>query len=160
VAPDDHRDEYDFSRLGPRVPALLVSPWVDAALCPTRFDHTSALRYLCDKYDLQPLGARAAAAASFAPCIRKSGLPRQDTPERLQATAASGREFRLARAAEPKELTDHQRAIVAFADWLGAGASTRRAVLGVTERGRTARKACEEAKAAVEGFLLGERRRR
>src|SRR5205085_697221 len=29
IAPDDDDDEFDFLRLGVRVPAILISPWVD-----------------------------------------------------------------------------------------------------------------------------------
>ena len=52
VPPDGHQEEYTFDRLGPRVPALLVSPRVDPGVVRTVFDHTSLLRYLSDKWDL------------------------------------------------------------------------------------------------------------
>jgi phospholipase C len=58
VAPDDRTDEFAFDRLGVRVPAILVSPWVGRTVNKTTFDHTSLLRYLCDKWNLPPLGAR------------------------------------------------------------------------------------------------------
>jgi phospholipase C len=45
------------------------------------FDHTSLLRYLCDKWDMPPLGERAKAANSIAAAIRTTGGPRiDDTP--------------------------------------------------------------------------------
>jgi hypothetical protein len=40
------------------------------------FDHTSILRYVCDKWGLQPLGRRAAVANSFARYIRTDGTRR------------------------------------------------------------------------------------
>src|SRR5260370_20850810 len=46
VPPDDQQEEYAFDRLGVRVPGILISPWVDARVEPTLFDHTSVLRYL------------------------------------------------------------------------------------------------------------------
>jgi phospholipase C len=58
VAPDDHREEYAFDRLGVRVPAVLISPWLPAGVAATRFDHTSVLKYLIEKWGLGPLGAR------------------------------------------------------------------------------------------------------
>ena len=81
VAPDDHTQAYAFTQLGVRVPALLVSPWCDATVHHTRFDHTSLLKYLCDKWDMPPLGERTRNANSIAPAIRTTGEPRiNDTP--------------------------------------------------------------------------------
>jgi len=91
IAPDDQTSEYDFRRLGVRVPAILVSPWVDPGVCHTVFDHTSILRYMCDKYGLPPLGGRTAPAAgalqanSFASELTKRTTPRTDTPAQLRA---------------------------------------------------------------------------
>ncbi len=79
---------YPFDRLGVRVPALLVSPWVDAGLVDTQFDHTSLLKYLCDKWGLAYLGQRTAEAKTIAPNIRTTGAPRQDTPAWIQITNA------------------------------------------------------------------------
>ena len=53
--PDEHQDEYTFDQLGVRVPALLISPWVDRRVVHTQFDHTSLLKYLIDKWRLRPL---------------------------------------------------------------------------------------------------------
>jgi phospholipase C len=78
VAPDDHQAEYAFDHLGVRVPALLISPWVSRRVEDTQFDHTSLLKYLIDKWDLEPLGRRAAAATSIAIALRES-QPRTDT---------------------------------------------------------------------------------
>ena len=66
VPPDHHVEEYNFTQLGVRVPAILVSPFVKPGVIHTVFDHTSLLRYLVDKWGLGPLGARVAAAQSFA----------------------------------------------------------------------------------------------
>jgi len=67
--PDHHVEEYSFTQLGVRVPAILVSPFVKHDVIHVEFDHTSLLRYLSDKWDLGPLGARVAAANSIAPTI-------------------------------------------------------------------------------------------
>jgi phospholipase C len=77
--PDGHCEEYTFDRLGVRVPAVLVSPWLDARVSSTRFDHTSVLKYLIDKWQLGPLGARAAAANSIAAAFGERTTPREDT---------------------------------------------------------------------------------
>ncbi len=85
--PDDPAQEYPFNRLGVRVPAILVSPWVEARVDATQYDHTSVLRYLTDKWQLGPLGARTAAAASVCAAISSTEL-RSDTLPRIELTAA------------------------------------------------------------------------
>jgi phospholipase C len=75
--PDEHRQEYTFDQFGIRVPAILASPWVEARVEQTQFDHTSLLKYLIDKWGLGPLGQRTAAANSIAVALR--GKRRDDT---------------------------------------------------------------------------------
>ncbi|MBX3698843.1 MAG: alkaline phosphatase family protein [Dokdonella sp.] len=85
IAPDGNTKEFDFARLGVRVPAILVSPWVERGVCKTPFDHTSILRYACEKWRLAPLGKRMDPSAgvfqanSFASEI-KLPTAREDTP--------------------------------------------------------------------------------
>src|SRR3982074_2294841 len=69
VPPDHHVEEYTFDQLGVRVPAILVSPFVNPGVIHTVFDHTSVLRYVSDKWDLAPLGERAARANSLAAAL-------------------------------------------------------------------------------------------
>lgn len=116
VPPDDHEEEFHFRRLGLRVPAVLVSPWVRRTVVPTRFDHTSLLRYLIDKHGLGPLGRRAAAANSFAPELLRLKRPRSDVPDRLDVPRA----IRLRRTGprQREDLNENQRALLAFAQWL------------------------------------------
>jgi hypothetical protein len=85
IRPDDRVDEYTFDKFGVRVPALLVSPWVDRRVESTQFDHTSVLKYLIEKWDLDSLGRRAAAAKSIACAIRRTS-PREDTVARIHLT--------------------------------------------------------------------------
>lgn len=61
------------------MPALLISPWTEARVESTEFDHTSLLRYLMDKWSLSPLGARAAQANSIGCALRLNESPRTDT---------------------------------------------------------------------------------
>jgi phospholipase C len=108
IAPDDQTSEYDFRRLGVRVPALLVSPWVDPGVCHTVFDHTSILRYMCDKFGMPPLGSRTAPEAgdfranTFAMELTKRSTPRTNTPAQLQA-ATPPRGARVAKTPAPVE---------------------------------------------------------
>lgn len=77
--------EYTFDRFGVRVPALLISPWVDARVEPTQFDHTSVLKYLTEKWQLCPLGRRAATATSIGVAVRRTSA-RDDTLARITLT--------------------------------------------------------------------------
>jgi phospholipase C len=83
VPPDDHHEEYTFDRLGIRVPAVLVSPWVDQGFDATVFDHTSLLKYLTEKWSLGSLGDRTAQANSIGKLVRRD-TPRTGTVERIQ----------------------------------------------------------------------------
>jgi phospholipase C len=76
--PDEHQEEYTFDRLGVRVPAVLVSPWVSKRVESTQFDHTSLLKYMVNKWNLGPLGNRTAAANSIGVAITETA-PRTDT---------------------------------------------------------------------------------
>jgi phospholipase C len=82
VAPDSHQEDgFQFNLSGLRVPAILISPWVKAGVLSTQFDHTSLLKYLIDKWQLGPLGNRAANASTFASSLEEE--LRADTPARI-----------------------------------------------------------------------------
>jgi phospholipase C len=122
VPPDHHDDEYSFDRLGPRVPAILVSPHVGNGLDITLFDHTSLLRYLQVKWGLGELGARTGSANSIGPLIQ------QADPLRLQALpGAAPLLTTTSPSIRPKSapavvdaLSDHQAALVAMSHNLEA----------------------------------------
>ncbi len=121
VPPDAHQEEYTFDRLGIRVPALLVSPWVDRGVVHTVYDHTSLLRYLSDKWGLDPLTERVTQANSFANVIRTDGEPRDDTPASLtlpagQQTLAVAAMSAVSDLSEP--MNEHQKSLLAFSDSL------------------------------------------
>jgi phospholipase C len=83
VAPDEHTKDFGFDKLGVRVPAILISPWLDPGILQTQFDHTSLLRYAIEKWGLGPLGNRAAQANSFADVLTRRATPRDDCPASL-----------------------------------------------------------------------------
>jgi phospholipase C len=78
IPPDDHREEWTFDRLGVRVPAILVSPWVGKRVEKTPFDHTSLLKCLTEKWGLGPLGRRTETANSIAIALNQD-KPREGT---------------------------------------------------------------------------------
>jgi phospholipase C len=47
---------FDFTALGVRIPALLISPWLKAGVCHTQFQNTSILRFLQDMLREPPAG--------------------------------------------------------------------------------------------------------
>jgi hypothetical protein len=118
VPPDDRKDEYTFDRLGVRVPAVLVSPWVDRKVEHTVFDHTSILKYCIEKWGLGPLGERAAQANSIGVAIRTDAGPRKDTPAKIELPKQDVRSLKAA-AAEATELNELQQALSALAMFLG-----------------------------------------
>ena len=65
VPPDDCTQTFPFDRLGVRVPALLISPWIKKGVEKTIFDHTSLLKYLIDKWSMSSLGERTSHANSI-----------------------------------------------------------------------------------------------
>jgi phospholipase C len=102
--------EFKFNMLGIRVPAVLMSPWVDPGVCHTVFDHTALLKYLTEKWGLGPLGRRTAEwAKSFAPELTKRAAPREDTPPVLDETIVPN-----VQDVHAKHANDLQAAMVSF----------------------------------------------
>jgi phospholipase C len=107
---------FDFKRLGVRVPAVVVSPFVPkGTVDSTVYDHTSITATLRKWFGLGPLTQRDAAANTFDGLLSLT-TPRTDAPvklkrpERLRVRAA-------ARAAPaPAPLSDLQRQLVDLAD--------------------------------------------
>ncbi|MFC5472422.1 alkaline phosphatase family protein [Paraherbaspirillum soli] len=95
VAPDQHvTSTFSFQQLGVRVPAILVSPYVKRGVDHTVYDHTSILRYLCEKWQLPHLCRRTEPTpgvnviGSFAHAVSLSA-PRDDVPGPLPMPAAA-----------------------------------------------------------------------
>lgn len=108
--PDNNVGQYgfDFTRFGPRVPAVLVSPYIEAGTVfrvskrSMPLDHTSILRTVEERFGLPPLTKRDAAAPSFGdvltlhrartddplhgikPPVSKESVAHDDAPDHLQ----------------------------------------------------------------------------
>jgi len=126
AATDDHPD---FRRLGVRVPALIVSPLVDAGSTSTKllgedvhFDHTSIMRTIFTRFcqsdgQIPAMSARAAAANHLGHLLRDGG-PRTEVPDHSAAIqtltdwragwATARFTDPIAAASPPRELTDFQ----------------------------------------------------
>lgn len=111
IPPDDHHEEYTFDRLGVRVPAVLVSPWlarqVNDALC----DHTSLLRSLTEKWGLGPMGARTVQSTDVMAQLQRAPAFRTDTPRTVGQDLPG-------EALSPELNTDHKQAVVQLAEHL------------------------------------------
>jgi phospholipase C len=92
VRPDDHIASYPgrhgpnrfgFDRLGIRVPAILASPWVKAGVIKTQFDHTSLLKFVTEKWDLQPLPSKRLQAANSIGIALNQTAARTTTPKQI-----------------------------------------------------------------------------
>jgi hypothetical protein len=112
---------FAFDRLGVRVPAILVSPYVRRGCDDTVYDHTSILRYLLEKYGLPPLGNRTRlplapnSIGNFAAQLLP--VARDDTPPPFAEAHAMG----MRAAAEPMEPIapdNTQRLMLAIAERL------------------------------------------
>jgi hypothetical protein len=87
VPPDANTSEFSFAQYGIRVPAVLISPWLEKQVISDDLDHTSLLRYATDRWGLGPLGARTAAAKSFASSWKVAGAVRTDVPVNIPEPA-------------------------------------------------------------------------
>jgi len=146
VAPDNHANpQFDFKRLGVRVPTILVSPWVDPQVISETFDHTSLLKFLLDKWQVPNfLGDRVANANTFKKYLRKS--PRASTlrGDRISVPAYMP-------AQEHATLSDNQEALIE----LGFDLARRirdPAVRDILTRPATNRSAEARSQLAIEQF--------
>ena len=76
---------FDFTLLGPRIPAILVSPWLASGVASGQYQNTSILRTLREKIGAPQLTERDGAAPSLDGVFAEFGLeqPRTDCPETL-----------------------------------------------------------------------------
>ena len=113
VPPDGNTTQFAFDQLGVRVPALLISPWVDPGVFSTVLEHTSLLRYATDKWQLGPLGARVPQSNSFASALMNRSSPRTDCPRSVSPLSAQPIDTTA-------ELNAHQVALAGFTHHLEA----------------------------------------
>jgi phospholipase C len=87
---DHNQFGFTFQQYGPRVPAVVISPWIPPNLVDHRiYDHTSILATLENLFGMPPLTKRDGAANKLTPLLTLSS-PRDDAPFMLPAEANSG----------------------------------------------------------------------
>jgi phospholipase C len=116
VPPDGLTEEFAFNQYGPRVPALLISPRAPQMVVNTPFDHTSILRYVCDKWDLPPLTERDKHATSIGSVLDFTGPLRAGTPAFVQASIRAP----VPVQSESPSVTNHEQGLLSFARYLDA----------------------------------------
>jgi phospholipase C len=84
---------YDVMGLGPRTPALIISPYTAAgsnpdggSIDPTIYEFSSVLRFIEELHGLQPLTDRDAQASPLAGAFDFSQAPRLDVPKLRERT--------------------------------------------------------------------------
>jgi phospholipase C len=101
--PDNNHHNFDFTQLGIRVPAIVVSPLIPRNLVDhTVYDHTSLLATMEKLFDLPSLTNRDAQANTFELLLSLQS-PRTDAPSTLPDPADSG--FRC--EDDPQNLSGH-----------------------------------------------------
>ncbi len=128
VAPDGNLSKFKFNQLGIRVPAILVSPWVQAGVTHTKYDHTSILHFAGEKFGLNlgSLGLRVPQANGFE--NEFLAAPRADTPASITQFAA------LTVTPITTPLTDHQHALLQLSEFLEAGMAASQPAEAVKSR--------------------------
>jgi phospholipase C len=108
------RNGFAFDRLGLRVPAILVSPLMDAKVVKRTFDHTSILATAKKIFGLPKfLTARDAAADTFEDLLLPAPRPDAQLPRNLQLLCSPG-----AAATPSAPLSDYQKSLVSVASAL------------------------------------------
>lgn len=82
VPPDEFMSEegFKFDRYGLRVPMVMVSPYIEkGTVFSGTYDHTSIIKVICDRWNLEPLTERDKHANSFAEVLNRE-TPRSDNP--------------------------------------------------------------------------------
>jgi phospholipase C len=158
---------FDFTRLGLRVPALIISLWIEpGTIDHTVYDHTSVIAtahklFLGDQWQNKFLTERDRNAATFDHLLTRS-TPRTDMPERPEPETSFG--FDEVAEIPPlncldKELTRHQKDLVDQAfDMEQDLPLERRSGITSTEHIQTERQASEYIR-LVAAEILGPRQR-
>jgi phospholipase C len=83
--PDPYTGEtfqFDFTLLGPRIPAILISPWLRSGIAKAQYQNTSILRFIQSMIGAPGLTGRDANAPALDTLLAEFGLsqPRTDCP--------------------------------------------------------------------------------
>ena len=106
---------FDFKRLGLRVPAVVVSPWIrPGSVISTPFDHTSILATLERRFGLEPLSCRDQHAKDLGEILNLEA-PRLTALSAVSTIAGPIASNARRRTRRPPPLSDFQAALVQMA---------------------------------------------
>jgi phospholipase C len=101
--------DFKFDRLGVRVPTVMISPYIErGTIVSDIYDHTSIIRTICKRWNLDPLTERDRYADSFEKVLNVK-TPRTDSP------VIHPRPYKVPENVREEPLNDLQRAILFFA---------------------------------------------
>ena len=132
---DDDFAADGFDQLGFRVPSIAIGPYVRPGVDSTVFDHTSWIKYVCERFGLTPWTKRIAAANSLGAVLDTDRMAVADATDPVEVPAwdlddesvpdecfgggAFGPSHPLARLVEPRNLRlDRQAALI---QWIRCG---------------------------------------
>jgi phospholipase C len=95
---DDDFAEQGFDQLGFRVPSIVIGPWVRAGVDSTEYNHASWIKYVCERFGIEPWTKRIAAANSLANALDADRMAAGDP-----LPAASVPDFDIDDASVPPE---------------------------------------------------------
>eukprot|EP01116_Phalansterium_solitarium_P012052 TRINITY_DN28005_c0_g1_i1.p1 TRINITY_DN28005_c0_g1~~TRINITY_DN28005_c0_g1_i1.p1 ORF type:complete len:486 (+),score=173.03 TRINITY_DN28005_c0_g1_i1:83-1540(+) len=115
--------DYDFTRLGVRVPAFVVSPWVPKGFVQgepqgpqpsSHYEHSSVLATVHQLFGTSGyMTNRDAWAGSLLPLFSKLSAPRTDCPERMpEPPAGTDRQMNKMRSEHDQPLNDLQQSLI------------------------------------------------
>lgn len=117
-----------FDQYGVRVPALLISPWVQRRVCHETFDHTSVLQFVTELWNLEPLpSARMSQANSIQQTLSDTRLAETAMPQRI-GESLSEHTLISSASSSSRSLNSNQKALIGYTktltDFVSLGAST------------------------------------
>jgi phospholipase C len=88
--PDQYQSQFPFNRYGVRVPAILISPYIQkGAIVSETFDHTSIPATLKELFKLDSFLTKRDAVARTFSAVPDLASPRTDTPEEVSTSVHS-----------------------------------------------------------------------
>ncbi len=113
----DERAALGFDQLGFRVPTLVVGPYAKQGyVSSVQYDHTSALKHIENKFGLEPLTDRDAAANDITDCIDLDRLAAGDASDPIQLPAVEIDESSLPESCMGEAFRETDHDILRWAD--------------------------------------------
>lgn len=98
--------DFSFDRLGIRIPTVMISPYIKkGTVISDVHDHTSILKMIEDRWDLEPLSERDKQANDFSKVLSLK-TPRKDFPE------IKARRYEISKKAREEPLNDLQKGML------------------------------------------------